>query len=200
MKLRVLVGCEFSGIVREAFAARGCAALSCDLLPTEIEGPHYRGDVRDLLFSGYWDMLIAFPPCTRLASCGARWWRGKEIEQAESIEFVKMLLNAPIGRIAIENPIGRISTAICPPDQIIQPWQFGHPYQKATCLWLKNLPKLVPGNIVAGREQKCWLEPESKERWKKRSRTFPGIARAMADQWITELLCNESNKEQVQNE
>lgn len=190
--MRVLVACEFSGIVRDAFRARGHAAFSCDLLPSESPTPvsalHYQRDVLALLNDpkeGPWDMLVAFPPCTHLAVSGARWWKGKEREQKDAIEFVYALMFAApwIPRIAIENPIGKISTAIRKPDQIIQPWMFGHGETKATCLWLKGLPKLVPTDVVEGRHARVHREPPGPDRWKNRSRTLPGIAAAMASQW-----------------
>lgn len=180
--MRVLVACEFSGIVRDAFLNRGHHAMSCDLLPTESPGPHYQGDVRKVLNDG-WDLMIAHPPCTYLAVSGARWFKQRQHEQAEALDFVKLLLNAPIPRIALENPVSVISTRIRRPDQIIQPWMFGHPETKATCLWLKNLPSLKPTNIVEGREGRVWKETPSPDRWKNRSRTLKGIAEAMADQW-----------------
>lgn len=180
--MRVLVACEFSGAVRDAFAALGHDAWSADLLPTEREGQHYEGDVRDILADG-WDLLIAHPPCTHLAVSGARWFKDKRVEQAEALDFVRTLLDAPIERIALENPVSVISTKIRRPDQTIQPWQFGHGETKATCLWLKNLPALVPTDVVDGREARVHREPPSADRWKNRSRTFPGIAAAMAAQW-----------------
>lgn len=180
--MRVLVGCEFSGIVRDAFAGRGHDAWSCDLLDTERPGNHIVGDLRDHL-NGDWDMLIAHPPCTHLAVSGARWFKEKRGEQASALEFVRAILDAPISRIALENPISIISSRIRKPDQIIQPWQFGHGETKATCLWLKGLPKLVPTNVVGGRENRVHREPPGPERWKRRSRTFEGIAEAMAEQW-----------------
>lgn len=180
--MRVLIACEFSGIVRQAFAARGHDAWSCDLLPSETPGNHITGDVRPILWER-WDLLIAHPPCTYLAVSGARWWAGREEQQEEALMFVNRLLLAPIPRIALENPIGRISTAIRKPDQILQPWQFGHGEIKATCLWLKNLPKLLPTNIVEGRHARVHREPPGPDRWKNRSRTLVGIADAMADQW-----------------
>ena len=180
--LRVLVACEFSGVVRDAFAARGHHAVSCDLLPSERPGPHYQGDVRDILANG-WDLMIAHPPCTHLAVSGARWFKDKRQEQEEALAFVQELLDAPIPRIALENPISIISSRIRKPDQIIQPRQFGHGETKATCLWLKNLPPLVPTKIVDGRENRVWRMPPGPDRWKERSRTFAGIAAAMADQW-----------------
>jgi site-specific DNA-cytosine methylase len=180
--MKVLIACEFSGIVREAFNARGHDAWSCDLLPTEIFGNHIQGDVLEILGDG-WDLMIAHPPCTHLASSGARWFKDKFEEQQKALVFVQFLMIAPINKIAIENPIGVISTRITKPSQIIQPWMFGHGETKATCLWLKNLPKLVPTDIVEGREQRIWRLPPSENRWKERSRTFPGIAKAMAEQW-----------------
>lgn len=183
--MRVLVACEYSGKVRRAFAKRGHTVFSCDLLPADdgAINAHYRGDVRNLLNDGWWDLLIAFPPCTHLAVSGARWWKDKVQEQADAIDFVRLLADAPVERIAIENPVGKLSTAWRKPDQIIQPWQFGHGETKATCLWLKGLPKLVPTDVVEGREQRIWRMPPSPDRWKKRSETYTGIAEAMADQW-----------------
>lgn len=180
--MRVLVACEFSGIVRDAFRARGHDAVSCDLLPSERPGSHIEGDVLAALGGG-WDLMIAHPPCTHLAVSGARWFKDKRAEQDEALEFVRLLLGAPIERIALENPVSVISSRIRKPDQIIQPWQFGHGEVKATCLWLKNLPKLVPTNIVDGRIARVHHEAPSPERWKRRSRTYQGIAEAMASQW-----------------
>ncbi len=180
--MRVLVACEYSGAVRDAFIARGHDALSCDLLPTDAPGPHYQGDVRDVLGMG-WDLMVAHPPCTHLAVSGARWFKHKQAEQAEALDFVRLLLDAPILHIALENPISIISSRIRKPDQIIHPWQFGHGETKATCLWLKNLPALTPTNIVVGREARVHRMSPSPDRWKERSRTYPGIAAAMADQW-----------------
>jgi hypothetical protein len=180
--MRVLVACEYSGTVRDAFRARGHDAMSCDLLPTERPGPHYQGDVFDIIKDG-WDLMIAHPPCTHLAVSGARWWKDKLNEQAEALWFVAQLMGAPIPRIAIENPVSKISTAIRKPDQIVQPWQFGHGETKATCLWLKGLPKLVPTNVVDGREARIHKMSPSPDRWKERSRTYQGIADAMASQW-----------------
>ncbi len=182
--MRVLVACEFSGIVSTAFYQKGHDVWSCDLLPTENLGlgKHYVGDVRGIL-KYRWDLMIAFPPCTYLASSGARWFRGREKEQAEALNFVRMLLEAPIRQIALENPVGVISTRIRKPDQIIQPWQFGHGETKATCLWLKNLPLLQRTHVVEGREGRVWKMGPSPIRWKDRSRTYTGIARAMAEQW-----------------
>lgn len=180
--MKVLVACEYSGVVRDAFRALGHDAMSCDLLPTDVEGPHYQGDVRDILNDG-WDLMIAHPPCTHLAVSGARWFKGKVKEQQESLDFVRLLMDAPIPRICIENPVSVISSKIRKPDQIIQPWQYGHGETKATCLWLKGLPLLIPTDIVEGREQRIWKLPPSPDRWKIRSTTFPGIANAMAKQW-----------------
>lgn len=180
--MRVLVACEYSGTVRDAFIAAGHEALSCDLLPTDNPGPHYQGDVRDVLHDG-WDLMIAHPPCTHLAVSGARWFKDKQAEQAEALDFVRLLLEAPIERIALENPVSVISSRIRKPDQIIQPWQFGHGETKATCLWLKGLPKLTPTDIVDGREARVHKLPPSADRWKIRSTTYPGIAAAMAQQW-----------------
>ena len=180
--MKVLVACEFSGIVREAFKAKGHDAWSCDLLSTEIPGQHIQGDVLDVL-TWDWDLMIAHPPCTHLAVSGARWFKDKPKEQKHALWFVEQLFNAPIFKIAIENPISIISSRIRKPDQIIQPWQFGHGETKATCLWLKNLPKLTPTNIVEGRTGRVHHEPPGPERWKNRSRTLPGIAAAMAEQW-----------------
>ena len=180
--MKVLVACEFSGVVRDAFTLRGHYAVSCDLLPSETPGEHIVGRIEYVALVG-WDMLIAFPPCTHLAASGARWWPAKRREQSEALDFIRKLMNAPIARIAIENPIGKISTEIRKPDQIIQPWQFGHGETKATCLWLKGLPSLKPTNIVAGRTPRVHRESPGPDRWKNRSRTFPGIAAAMAEQW-----------------
>lgn len=180
--MRVLVACEFSGIVRTAFSDIGHDAWSCDLLDTEIAGNHIKGDVLSILNQN-WDLMIAHPPCTHLAVSGARWFKGKEKEQAEALEFVRKLLNSPIEKICLENPVSIISTRIRKPDQIIQPWQFGHGETKKTCLWLKNLPKLVPTDIVSGRESRIHKMGPSKNRGHERSRTYQGIAEAMAIQW-----------------
>jgi len=180
--MRVLIACEFSGIVRDAFIARGYEAVSRDILPTESPGPHIQRDVLDILNDG-WDMMIAHPPCTHLAVSGARWFKYKQNEQASALEFVRQLLNAPIDKIALENPVSIISTKIRKPNQIIHPWQFGHGETKTTCLWLKNLPLLIPTNIVKGREARVHLMPPSADRWKKRSITYKGIAEAMVAQW-----------------
>jgi site-specific DNA-cytosine methylase len=180
--MRVLVACEFSGAVRDAFASLGHDAWSCDILPSERAGNHIQGDVLDVLRER-WDIMIAHPPCTHLAVSGARWFSAKRAEQAEALGFVRALLDAPIPHIALENPVSIISSRIRKPDQIIQPWQFGHGETKATCLWLKNLPPLVPTKIVDGREARVHRMPPSPDRWRERSRTFPGIAAAMASQW-----------------
>ena len=178
----VLVACEYSGRVRDAFAARGWDAWSCDLLPSETPGNHHLGPVEPLL-DRPWDLLIAHPPCTHLAVSGARWFKDKQQEQQEALAFVRLLLDAPIPYIALENPVSIISSRIRKPTQIIQPWQFGHGETKATCLWLKNLPPLPPTDIVAGREAKVHRMSPGPDRWKERSRTYSGIANAMATQW-----------------
>lgn len=180
MKVGIL--CEFSVTVREAFKKRGHDATSFDLLPSDIPGQHVQGDIRDYDFSGF-DLLIAHPPCTHLAVSGARWFKDKLKEQAEALDFVRWILALPVKKIALENPISIISSKIRKPDQIIQPWQFGHGEVKATCLWLKGLPKLTPTNIVEGREAKVHKMPPSPDRWKKRSLTYQGIADAMSEQW-----------------
>ena len=188
--MRVLVACEYSGTVRDAFTARGHYAMSCDILPTESEGPHYQGDVMDVLNDG-WDLMVAHPPCTHLAVSGARWFHKKEKEQAESLQFVRFLMDAPIERIAIENPVSVISSKIRKPEQIIQPWQFGHEAQKTTCLWLKNLPKLKHTNVVGKGEFITYASGKRLPAWyakswgngKARSMFWTGIAQAMAEQW-----------------
>ena len=183
--MKVLVACEYSGIVRDAFAAKGHDAWSCDILPTESPGNHFQGDVLEHLDKG-WDMMIAHPPCTHLAVSGARWFtEGKKpwSLQEEALDFVRKLLDAPIDKIALENPISVISTKIKKPTQIIQPYQFGHGEKKSICLWLNNLPKLKSTNLVEGREQRIWKMPPSKNRSKLRSLFYTGIAQAMADQW-----------------
>lgn len=182
--MRVLVACEYSGRVRDAFLALGHDALSCDLLPTETPGPHYQGDVRELLCQS-WDLLIAHPPCTDLAVSGARHFPAKRADgrQQRALDFVRQLMAASVPRIAIENPVSVISSAIRKPDQVVQPWQFGHGEVKATCLWLKGLPPLRATEVVPGREARVHRMPPSPDRWKERSRTYPGIARAMAAQW-----------------
>lgn len=183
--MNVLIACEFSGIVREAFKNAGHNAWSCDILPTEIEGNHIQDDVLNHINDG-WDLMIAHPPCTYLAVSGYHWTtRGLRDPQLteDALLFVRRLMDASIDKIAIENPVSVISSRIRKPDQIIQPWQFGHGETKKTCLWLKNLPKLEPTNIVEGREHNIHTIPPSLDRWKKRSRTYTGIAEAMADQW-----------------
>lgn len=199
MKLRVLVACEYSGSVRDAFRALGHDAMSCDLLPTDVPGPHHQGDVFEVINDGF-DLMVAHPPCTHLAVSGARWFKHKQNEQKEALEFVQRLMDAPIRHIAIENPVSIISSRIRRPEQIIQPWMFGDPFQKTTCLWLKNLPGLEPTKIVDKGEFFEWTDKKTgkkkrqavwyKEawskgdlRWKIRSKTFQGIANAMADQW-----------------
>jgi site-specific DNA-cytosine methylase len=191
--MKILVACEFSGVVRDAFIARGHDATSCDLLPTEHPGPHIQGDVRDALFRG-WDMMIAFPPCTHLASSGARWFAEKirDGRQEAAVAFFYCLARARIPRVAIENPVGIMSTRYGKPDQIIQPWQFGHGESKATCLWLHGLPLLRPTHILTVPQSGRWsnqtpsgqnrLGP-SPDRAKIRGRTYQGIADAMAKQW-----------------
>lgn len=180
--MRVLVACEFSGAVRDAFAALGHDAWSADLLASERPGKHYQGDVRDILDDG-WDLMVAHPPCTHLAVSGARWFKDKQAEQAEALEFVKDLMLAPVHRIAVENPVSIISSRIRKPSQVTHPWQHGHGETKATCLWLKNLPLLQPSNVVPGRENRVHRMPPGPDRWRERSRTFAGIAAAMAEQW-----------------
>lgn len=184
-RLDVLIACEFSGVVRRAFRSRGHNAWSCDILPAEDSSEfHFCGDVLGFpLVEMEWDLMIAHPPCTYLASSGARWWKGREEEQLKALGFVHQLMNSRVPRVCIENPVGKISSHFRKPNQIIQPWQFGHGEVKTTCLWLKNLPPLQPTAIVAGREQKCWKQPPHVDRWKRRSRTYVGIAEAMALQW-----------------
>lgn len=192
--MKVLIACEFSGTVREAFRANGHDAWSCDLLPTEIPGQHIKDDVLNVIDQG-WELMIAHPPCTYLSSSGIHWNArrpGRALLTEEAIQFVDSLINAPIPMIAIENPVGVLSTRIRKPDQVIQPWQFGHPESKATCLWLKNLPLLKPTNVLTKPSSEVWnnqtpsgrnkLGP-SPNRWKLRSITYSGIASAMADQW-----------------
>ncbi|WP_268623916.1 hypothetical protein [Paenibacillus alvei] len=183
--MKVAVICEFSGTVRDAFSKMGHDATSFDLLVSETDGKHVVGDVMEKSLD-YWkqfDLAICHPPCTHLAVSGARWFKDKLTEQAEALDFVRWLMSLPVERIAIENPISVISSRIRKPDQIIQPWQFGHGETKATCLWLKNLPKLEPTNIVDGREARIHRMPPGENRWKERSRTYKGIAEAMATQW-----------------
>ena len=182
MVMRVLVACEFSGTVRDAFRARGHDAVSCVLLPSETSGPHMQGDVLSILGDG-WDLMIAHPPCTHLAVSGARWFKEKVTEQADALAFVRALLDAPIPRIALENPVSVISSRVRKPDQIVQPWMFGHGETKATCLWLKGLPMLTATSVVDGREARVHRMAPGPNRWRERSRTFNGMASAMADQW-----------------
>lgn len=187
--MKVLIACEFSGIVREAFKARGHDAWSCDLLPTEIPGQHITGNVLEIINDG-WDIIIAHPPCNDLASSGARWFSEKRANgsQEKSIEFFMAFTKLSCPRVAIENPVGIMSTLYRKPDQIIQPYQFGHGETKATCLWLKSLPNLNPTNIVSGRAGRVWREPPSPDRWKNRSRTLQGVADAMAKQWAASMM------------
>lgn len=182
---KVLVACEYSGAVRNAFRKEGFDAWSCDLLPSEDNSEyHLQGDVfREDIIGRRWDLMIAHPPCTHLAVSGARWFKDKQEEQQDALNFVRMLLETDIKHIALENPISIISSKIRKPDQIIQPWQYGHGETKATCLWLKNLPLLKPTNIVEGREARVHKMAPSPDRWKERSRTYLGIAEAMAKQW-----------------
>ena len=208
MQKRVLVACEYSATVREAFKAKGWDAWSCDLLETEIEGQHYQCDIKEVLYNQHWDLLCAFPPCTYLCASGMHWTtRGLREPQLteDAIAFVKLLMDAPIAHILIENPVGCISSRISKPDCIIQPWQFGHPESKKTCLWLNNLPLLRPTNVLALPESGRWsnqtangqnkLAP-SKDRWKIRSRTYQGIADAIADQYTTALSTTSSTGDQ----
>ena len=183
--MKVLVACEYSGRVRDAFRQHGHDAWSCDILECEADSRyHYQGPVENILNDG-WDLMVAHPPCTHLAVSGSRHFPEKIADgrQQQALDFVRLLMDAPIDRWAIENPISVISSAIRKPDQIIQPWQYGHGEVKATCLWLKNLPKLVPTNCVEGREERIHKMPPSPERWKERSRTFEGVAQAMGEQW-----------------
>jgi hypothetical protein len=186
--MKVLIACEFSGIVSKAFRDKGHVVFSCDLLPTEGDTTwHIQDDVLKILDSK-WDLMIAHPPCQHLAVSGARWFKDKLEEQKAALDFVRQLMLAPIGKICIENPISIISSKIRKPDQIIQPWQFGHGETKATCLWLKNLPLLTPTNIVEGRKGRVHREPPGPERWKNRSRTYQGVATAMATQWSEDII------------
>ncbi len=195
--MKVLVACEYSGTVRDAFIAKGHEAMSCDLLPTDKPGSHYQGDVRDILNDG-WDLMIAHPPCTYLSVSGMHWTtRGLRdpVLTEDALDFVRLLMNAPINKIAIENPVSVISSRIRKPDQIIHPWMFGHDASKATCLWLKNLShlnstSLVEPIIVNGKKRWANQTPSgqnklgpSEDRWKIRSETYKGIAEAMANQW-----------------
>lgn len=180
--MKILVACEYSGRVRDAFVRRGHNAISSDLLPTESPGPHYQGNVLDILLQD-WDMIVAFPPCTYLTSAGSRWWPDRQEEQQRALDFARKFFYAPCPRIAIENPVGKLSTEIAEPNQIIQPWQFGHPFTKATCLWLKGLPLLRPTHIVKPLGSEIHRMSPSKDRSKKRSLIYQGIADAMAEQW-----------------
>lgn len=184
--MRILVACEYSGRVRDAFRARGFDAWSCDLLPTDGDPRwHIQGDALQAAYGQPWACMVAFPPCTDLSLSGARYWAEKQADgrQARALAFVRALMDAPIVHIALENPVGKISTSIRKPDQVFQPWQFGHGEKKRTCLWLKNLPKLTPTNVVDGREQRVlWMGPTA-DRAKLRSLTYEGVAQAMADQW-----------------
>tara|TARA_A200000159_G_scaffold52255_1_gene48205 strand:+ start:182 stop:835 length:654 start_codon:yes stop_codon:yes gene_type:complete len=213
--MKVLIACEYSGAVRDAFIKKGHDAMSCDLLPTDVEGPHYQGSVTDILHDG-WDLMIAHPPCTYLAVSGNRWLYNKDgsrneerwTNRIDALDFVRLLMDAPIERIAVENPVSVISSEIRKPDQIIQPWQFGDEAQKTTCLWLKNLHKLKPTKIVgkgefvtfkSGKKHPAWYaeafaKAKTKaERQKLRSKTFQGIADAMAEQWG--VGCKQENKQ-----
>ena len=192
--MNVLIACEFSGVVRDAFAAKGHNAWSCDLLPSDRGGKHFQGDVRGHLGDG-WDLMVAHPPCTYLSASGLHWNKrkpGREAKTDAALAFVLELLHADIPLIALENPVGRISTAYRKPDQIIQPWQFGHPESKATCLWLRGLPTLLPTRVLPKPAGGRWANQTpsgqnklgpSKDRWKLRSITYQGIADAMAEQW-----------------
>lgn len=180
MKVGVL--CEFSGVVRDAFTRKGHYSVSCDLLPTESPGNHIEGNCFDVDWSKF-DLLICHPPCTHLCVSGARWFKKKQNKQKQALTFIRKLMSLPVNRIVIENPVGVISTKIRRPEQIIQPWQYGHGETKKTCLWLKNLPLLVPTQIVAGRENRIHRLGPSKDRGKLRSIFYKGIADAMASQW-----------------
>jgi site-specific DNA-cytosine methylase len=185
VRMNIAVICEFSGTVRDSFTSAGHNAISFDLLPSETPGKHIRKDIR-LIDKDYWsqfDLAICHPPCTHLSISGARWFKEKVEEQKEALQFVQFLMDLPIPHIAIENPISIISSRIRKPDQIIHPWQYGHGETKATCLWLKNLPGLIPTNIVGGRESKIHRMAPGPDRWKERSRTYKGIAQAMSEQW-----------------
>jgi hypothetical protein len=188
MNMKVLVACEFSGVVRQAFRSRGHDAWSVDLIPSLDKSPHHiQNDAVWMAENEDWDLLIAHPPCTFLAVSGARWWKDRKTEQLDAAQFAYMLLSSPVPKVCVENPIGYLSTYIRKPDQIIQPWQFGHGETKATCLWLNNLPHLKPTNIVDGREPRIHYEsPGTKNgltRQQRRSITLQGIADAMAEQW-----------------
>ena len=188
--LRVLVACEYSGVVRDAFNRGGCDAMSCDLLPTETPGSHYQGDLFDVI-DYPWDLAIFHPPCTHLSVSGSRHFQAKRMDgrqQSAAAFFMQIVRRSDhIPMTAIENPISIVSSIYRKPDQVVQPWQFGHGETKATCFWLKGLPPLVPTNIVEGREARVHRMPPSPDRWKERSRTFTGIAEAMARQWIDHI-------------
>ena len=188
--MKVLIACEYSGRVRDAFRRHGHDAMSCDLLPTEVDGPHYQGPVEDVLYDG-WDLMVAHPPCTYLANTGMMWTlkglRDPQLTE-DALLFVRLLMAAPIDRWCIENPVSIISSRIRPCDQIIQPWQHGNDEDKKTCLWLKNLPKLKPSKIVESVGSRIHKMPPGPNRWKERSRTFEGVAQAMGDQWGGKLL------------
>ena len=188
--MKVLIACEYSGVVRDQFLqGGGVEAMSCDLLPTESPGPHYQGDVRDVL-DYPWDVMICHPPCTHLSVSGARHFDGKRMDgrQQSAVSFFMLLAKSQIPMIAIENPVCIMSRLYRKPDQVIQPWMFGHGETKATCLWLKGLPKLRPTNIVEGRDARVHRMPPGPDRWKERSRTFTGIAEAMASQWTSKQM------------
>lgn len=186
--MRILIACEYSGTVRDAFALHGHEVMSCDLLDTESPGPHYKGDVFDIINDG-WDLMVAHPPCTYLCNSGVSWLyrqEGRWDKMREGAGFFKKILNSDIPKIAVENPIMHkyaVEIVGRRQDQVIQPWQYGHGETKATCLWLKNLPLLEPTDIVDGREQRLHRLPPSEDRWKLRSKTYSGIAKAMAEQW-----------------
>lgn len=193
--MRVLIACEYSGTVRDAFLKKGHDAISCDLLPTDKSGPHYQGDIFDIIDQGF-DLMIAHPPCTYLTVSANKWYKdqperksgtlvgaARRAAREEAIDFFLKLYNCNIPRIAIENPIGILSSRFRKPDQVLQPWMFGHGETKATCLWLRDLPILTPTKIVEGREQRLHYLPKTEDRWKIRSTTYQGIADAMADQW-----------------
>ena len=184
--MRVLIGCEYSGVVRDAFIAQGHDAMSCDILPTEAPGPHYQGDLFDMI-DYPWDLAIFHPPCTHLSVSGSRHFEAKRMDgrQQAAVSFFMRIIRRSehIPMMAIENPVCIMSSLYRKPDQIIQPWQFGHGETKATCLWLKGLPLLTPTNIVEGREARIHRMPPSPDRWKERSKTFSGVAEAMASQW-----------------
>lgn len=198
--MMVLVACEFSGTVRDAFAARGHDAWSCDLLPSDKPGKHFQGDIREFVLGREFDLMIAHPPCTFLTVAANKWMKPeyeskyptRKQDREDAIAFFMWLWNLPIEKICIENPIGVMSTRFRKPDQVVQPWMFGHPETKATCFWLKGLPKLIPTHMKSdmfadkepeGREQRLHKLPPGPDRWKERSKTFQGIANAFADQW-----------------